>query len=238
MSKTFDELPLDDPSATSAAIDALASGAIMLQMPAVFVLLAPPNDEGSAWLDVAKQRLPGKNYGTAVGRMEPFHALALPGALPHELAGPASLQVLTGSFIRFSVADAATDTPMVRKGTHQGLVIDGAHRDLFVAIEEGLAHVAQPSIIGGHTYTAPLCTSANYSGHPDGSIVDGTVARAFAAERGVRLLITAPADPSARGSYPIFWLRPDYVTVERDGPGRERLEAMLPRRLMQRDASS
>lgn len=227
----LDEIHISDPGAVAASLEVLADGVLMVQMPTVFVLLAPANDDGAARLDAVKVRQPNKNYGTALGDLESFRRMASPGSLPDELAGPDALRILTGAFIRIAVAAESTDTVMVRAGTHQGLLLEGPHRELFRAIEAGLGHTAQPSIIGGHTFTAPLCTSANYSGHPDGSIVDGDIARAFAVERGLPLLVRAEADPGTLGSYPIFWLRPDRISVERDGPGLDELRAALPQRL-------
>ena len=228
---SLDEIHISDPGAAAAALEVLADGVVMLQMPTVYVLLAPPTDEGAAWLDAAKGRLPNKNYGTGLGDLDSFRAMTAPGSLPEELEAPGAFNILTGAFIRISVAAPDVDTQMVRGGTHQGLLLEGPHRELFRALEAGLAPSAEPSIIGGHTFTAPLCTSANYSGHPDGSIVDGAKARAFAAERGLRLLVTSDADPGALGSYPIFWLHRDRISVERVGPGLEAIRAALPRRL-------
>ena len=70
-----------------------------------------------------------------------------------------------------------------------------------------------------HARTAPLCTSANLSGDPRGTITDEARAAAFARDRGVRLWIRAPRDVDARGSYPVFSLSNEGFTVERDGPG-------------------
>jgi tRNA A37 threonylcarbamoyladenosine synthetase subunit TsaC/SUA5/YrdC len=225
------EMHIADSGAADAVVAALRHDVVMLQMPTVFVLLAPPNRDGVAWLDRTKTRLPAKNYGTALGDLARFHRLALPGALPPELDSVDGLRRLTGAFIRFAVGPDELNTPMVRGGTHQGLLLEGPHRTLFQAIEAGLAAAAEPPMIGGQVFTAPLCTSANVSGHPDGSITSWERAREFGQSRDVPLVVRCDPTPEQVGSYPIFWLRRDRISVERDGPGMAELKAALPARL-------
>ncbi len=229
------EVHVSDPRAVELVVDTLAHDVVMVQMPTVFVLLAPPTTAGASWLDRTKTRQPNKNYGTALGSLESFYAMAVPGSLPAELDGLAELEVLTGAFIRISVADHGTNTQMIRGGTHQGLLLEGEHRELFRGVEAGLAAVAEPSMIGGHTFTAPLCTSANVSGHPDGSIVAWDAAHAFGVDRKVPLVVRADPDPDAEGSYPIFWLQHDRISVEREGPGLVEIRSVLPARLFAAD---
>ena len=138
------------PRFTGGAVGALAYDAVMVQLPAVFVLIAPPTTEGAGWLDRTKTRLPNKNYGTALGDLGSFHRMAVPGTLPPELDSVEKLRILTGAFIRISVAPPDTDTVMVRGGTHQGVLLEGPHRELFRAVEAGLADSAEPGLVGGH----------------------------------------------------------------------------------------
>ena len=225
------EVHVDDPGAAEAVLDVLAHDAVMVQMPAVFVLIAPATTQGAGWLNRTKTRLAGKNYGTALGDLETFYRMALPGSLPPELDGVDEMRILTGAFIRISVASPDTETVMVRGGTHQGVLVDGAHRALFRAVEAGLADTAEPALIGGHRFTAPLCTSANVSGDPDGSIVTWDRAYEFGVATKVPLVVRCEPDPAAVGSYPIFWLRHDRISIEREGPGMDELRAALPARL-------
>lgn len=225
------EIHVSDRGVAEAVLEALAHDVVMVQMPTVFVLLAPPTSRGVSWLDRTKSRLPAKNYGTALGDLQRFFAMARPGTLPAELASVEGFQLLTGAFIRITVAPEWFDSPMVRAGTHQGLLLEGPHRELFKAVEAGLADAAEPSIIGGHTFTAPLCTSANMSGHPDGSITSWERAYEFARDRRVPLVVRCEPTPGVLGSYPILWLQRERVRIARHGPGLEELTAALPARL-------
>ena len=225
------QMYVTDAGAAEAALDTLAHSVVMVQMPTVFVLLAPPNSEGVAWLDRTKRRLPGKNYGTALGSLEAFYSMAARETLPPELDSVTGMSRLTGAFIRVSVAPESFNSPLVRAGTHQGLLLEGPHRALFRAIEAGLYPVAEPALLGGHRCGAPLCTSANISGHPDGSIIAWERARAFGIERGVPLVLRCDPMPGLVGSYPIFWLQRERIRLEREGPGMEALRAALPAHL-------
>ena len=225
------QMYVTDAGAAEAALDTLAHSVVMVQMPAVFVLLAPPNSDGVAWLDRIKRRLPGKNYGTALGSLEAFYSMAARETLPPELDSVTGMSRLTGAFIRVSVAPESFNSPLVRAGTHQGLLLEGPHRALFRAIEAGLYPVAEPALLGGHRCGAPLCTSANISGHPDGSIIAWERARAFGIERGVPLVLRCDPMPGLVGSYPIFWLQRERIRLEREGPGMEALRAALPAHL-------
>jgi tRNA A37 threonylcarbamoyladenosine synthetase subunit TsaC/SUA5/YrdC len=232
------EIYIGDPGAASAVIDTLRHDVVMVQMPTVFVLLAPPNSDGVERLDRAKIRLPNKNYGTALGDLESFYAMALAGTLPPELDSVEKLQVLSGAFIRITVAPENFNSAMVRNGTAQGLLLEGPHRELFKAVEASFADVAEPSMVRGHRFAAPLCTSANISGHPDGSIVSWDQAYAFGLERNIPLVVRCEPEPGLVGSYPIFWLQQDRVRIERDGPRMEELKAALPARLFRSYANN
>jgi tRNA A37 threonylcarbamoyladenosine synthetase subunit TsaC/SUA5/YrdC len=225
------EMHVTDSGIAEAVIETLTHDVVMVQMPTVFVLLAPPNTDGVRWLNRTKSRLPAKNYGTALGDLESFYALAAPGTLPPELDSVEGLKRLTGAFIRITVAPETFTSPMVRGGTHQGLLLDGPHRKLFKDVEAGLKATAEPGMMGGHTFTAPLCTSANISGDPDGSIISWDRAYAFGIDRQVPLAVRCEPIPGLVGSYPIFWLQRERIRIERDGPRLEELKAALPTRL-------
>jgi tRNA A37 threonylcarbamoyladenosine synthetase subunit TsaC/SUA5/YrdC len=232
------ERHIDDPGTADAVIDTLQHDVVMVQLPTVFVLLAPPNSEGVARLNRVKRRLPNKQYGTALGALEHFYAMKQPATLPPELDSVEGLQLLSGAFIRITVAAEQFTSAMVRNGTAQGLLLDGPHRELFRAVETACADLVEPRLVGGHTCAAPLCTSANISGHPAGSIVTWDRAYAFGRERNVPLVVRCEPEPGHVGSYPIFWLRHDRVQVERNGPRLEEIKAALPARLLQTHATA
>ena len=124
------EVHIGDSDTLSAVIDTLQHDVVMVQMPTVFVLLAPPNHDGVWRLNRTKGRLPNKNYGTALGDLESFYKMALPATLPPELDSVEGLKVLSGAFIRITVAAESFNSAMVRNGTAQGLLLEGPHREL------------------------------------------------------------------------------------------------------------
>jgi tRNA A37 threonylcarbamoyladenosine synthetase subunit TsaC/SUA5/YrdC len=232
------ELHIDDADTVDAVVETLRHDLVMVQMPTVFVLLAPPNSDGVARLNRAKTRLPNKNYGTALGDLASFYAMATPGTLPPELDSVEGLKLLSGAFIRITVGPETFNSPMVRAGTAQGLLLEGPHRELFKAVEASFADRVEPDLVSGHRFAAPLCTSANISGHPDGSIVAWEQAYAFGIERDIPLVVRCEPEPGLVGSYPIFWLQRDRALIERDGPRLEELKAALPARLFHDGARS
>jgi tRNA A37 threonylcarbamoyladenosine synthetase subunit TsaC/SUA5/YrdC len=232
------EIHIGDRDTVNEVIDTLRYDVVMVQMPTVFVLLAPPNSHGVERLNRTKIRQPNKNYGTALGDLESFYAMRLPGTLPPELDSVEGLKTLSGAFIRITVAPESFNSAMVRNGTAQGLLLEGPHRELFKAVEASFAAVVEPSMVGGHRFAAPLCTSANISGHPDGSIVSWDRAYAFGVERNIPLVVRCEPEPGLEGSYPIFWLQHDRVRIERNGPRMEELKAALPARLFRNYANN
>jgi tRNA A37 threonylcarbamoyladenosine synthetase subunit TsaC/SUA5/YrdC len=225
-----------EPGATDAAVEAIRRDAILVQLPTVYVLLAPATRDGVEWLNRKKRRLPEKNYGTAIGNLERFAAMVMPGTLPPELEVPRGLDVLQGAFIRCRVASPTYNSALVRHGTHQGVLLDGPHQALFAAIEAGLADMCDPEILAGHTYTAPLCTSCNISGHSLGSITEWERARDFAIERRVSLVIRCEPAVGEFGSYPIFEIERNRISIQREGPRMDEIRAALPERLFARAA--
>jgi hypothetical protein len=225
------EMHIAETGAIQAAVEAIRRNAILVQLPTVFVLLAPATHDGVTWLNRAKQRLPEKNYGTAIGNLEQFAMMVMPGTLPPELASPPGLDILKGAFIRCRVASTDFNSAVVRRGTHQGVLLDGPHQTLFAEIEAGLADMSDPELFGGHVYTAPLCTSCNISGHPLGSITEWERARAFALDRKIPLVIRSVPAIGEFGSYPIFEIDRNHISIKRERPRMDEIRAALPQRL-------
>jgi hypothetical protein len=222
---------IHDRDAMEMAVQAVREDAIAVQLPTVFVLLARPTGEGASQLDRSKTRLSGKNYGTAIGSLDLFLAQAHPRHLPQEFSSAQDFARVTGSFIRLRFREADFNSPVIRGGTHQGVLLDGPHHELFRRIEADCIGLPPDAIWGGGNYAAPLCTSCNVSGDADGSIVDMERALAFCHARGVRLLVTCKDKAAQLGSYPILGYERDAVRVHRDGPGLHEFKQRIPARL-------
>lgn len=228
-------LDIRDPRAFDMAVEALQSDAIVVQLPTVFVLLAAPTTRGAAQLDRAKARLQGKNYGTAIGSLARFLAQADPAHLPAEFSTVQQFERMTGSFIRLRFREPGVQTPVMRDGSHQGVLLRGVHRELFKRLEAAfLGGAPDPLWVGRErdsNYAAPLCTSCNISGDPQGSITELGRALDFARDRDVGLMITCPDSAEQLGSYPIFGFEKHRVSVHRDGPYLAYFKQQIPRHL-------
>lgn len=224
-------LDIREPGAIEAVADAVQTAPVVVQLPTVFVLLAAPTSDGARQLDRTKSRLPGKTYGTAIGSFERFLAQARSDALPHEYATASPFDALTGSFVRLRFRDESFESAAIRSGTHQGVLLEGLHRALFRRIEDTFDGAPPDPLWGGRNLGAPLCTSCNESGDPDGSIVGIDKAVAFARSRRLALLLTGPTAPGELGSYPILGFERDRVRVHRAGPGLVAAQARIPERL-------
>jgi hypothetical protein len=224
-------LDIGHPEALDVAVEAIRRQPIIVQMPAVFVLLAAPTSAGAAALNASKTRLAGKNYGTAIGSLERFLAQADARELPPQFSRPADFARMTGTFIRVRFRAPSFQSETVRAGTHQGLLVDGPHRELFRRVEAAFADAPPDPLWGFHNYAAPLCTSCNVSGDPDGSIVELERALAFARLRDVPLMLTTTETPAEKGSYPIFGYERERVSIWRDGPRLEHFKQQIPRPL-------
>ncbi len=215
------------------AVEAIHQRPILVQFPTVFVLMAAPTAVGAEQLDGLKTRLSGKNYGTAIGSLGKFIAQASRDSLPREFNRVGHYRPLNGSFIRLPFRNEAFQSKTIRNGTHQGLLLPpGPFATLFQRIESSFESYAPEAIWNGQNYCAPLCTSCNVSGDPDGSIVEYEKAVVFAEARGIDLFITAHRPSTEKGSYPILGFERDKVSVHREGPGLDSLKNKIPASLM------
>lgn len=201
---------------------------VLVQFPNVFVLLAAPTANGARQLDALKIRQDDKNYGTAIGSLSKFIDQADKTALPEQFNATSHFRALKGTFIRLPFREPGFHSYTIRNGTHQGLLLGGAYNKLFRSIEDSFAGYPPEEIWNGRNYCAPLCTSCNISGHPDGSIVAFDKALTFARERGVGLFITNRKPAKELGSYPIFGFEQDKVSIHRDGPGLAGFKEKIP----------
>jgi tRNA A37 threonylcarbamoyladenosine synthetase subunit TsaC/SUA5/YrdC len=202
----------------------------MLEMPTVYALVAPSTIAGVRAMNNAKRRLPGKVYGSVIGSFSNFLKLATFKQVNSIFNGDLSFfSCLEGSFIRIPVASKNIDTPSINRGTHQGLLLSqGPLRTLFENIEK-LSHRQDTSaIFPMANYHAPLCTSANISGDPRGSITDIKQARIFADYANIDLIVRTNHEEQEKGSYPILSFEGNKISVERQGPGLQRILSGLP----------
>jgi hypothetical protein len=201
----------------------------LIRYPSVFALMAPPTMLGAFALSKGKNRLPGKFYGSAIGSAESFFSMAYDKHISEKfLKNKSLLESLESCFIRIKTHDAQTETAAVNAGTHQGLLLpDGVLRDLFRTLEDWGKSLEDRSLFPGKNYTAPLCTSANISGDPAGSIVDEMRARDFAVSMHIRLMIHAEENQGEKGSYPVLAFDDSTVRVERGGPGLASILSMI-----------
>ena len=224
-------IDIRDKHAFELAVEEIHADAIVVQLPTVFVLLAAPTVRGAAQLDRSKTRLAGKNYGSAIGSLGRFLVQADPAHLPVDFSTEFDFDQMAGTFIRLRFRSADFQSPTIRNDTHQGLLLDGVHRELFRRIESSFLATPPDYAWGGHNFCAPLCTSCNVSGDAAGSIVDLPHALTFARDRGVRLVITCTDTSSETGSYPIFGYECERVTVHREGPFLDHFKQRIPPRL-------
>ncbi len=222
------EVDIDDSGVFEEIFSHLSTSVVMLQMPTVFVLLAQATPNGVDLLNAAKTRLPNKNYGTALGSLSNFYDVADLTTLPSTIDTKEKLEVFNGAFLRISVGSDELNTALVRNGTHQGLLLGGRHRQVFRKIEEHFSKNAGNELFGGKSFYAPLCTSANVSGDPSGSITYWDRAWQFGKERQIPLVIRSSEVSGSMGSYPIFWIKRNSISLEREGPGQSQIIDQLP----------
>ena len=221
-------LSLENESSFGEVVDHMRSRPVLLQLPQVFTLIAPATRSGAAGLDEMKSRLPGKNYGSAVGDIQSFWDMIRKSSLPTGVEDSAVLEGTQDVFYRCQISDKELCSETVRSGSHQTLVLGGRARELMRELEAAFQEMAEPELFGGHHFSAPLITSCNVSGDPLGSITDEARALEFMRTRGVELWIRPSEVAAESGSYPILELREEGICVGRQGPGLEQILRSMP----------
>lgn len=226
------EIDITEADVLNACLDSFKNfPVVMIQFPEVFGLMALPAMEGVHGLNRVKSRLPDKLYGSVIGNIDNFFRMHTGTGQTDYLAGTEDYQKLEGSIIRIRISETGGNSPACREGTHQSLLLEeGPVRSLFRQLEKAFEAVADPSLFLGHRFSAPLCTSANLSGHPKGSITNLEIARDFGSKKGIPLLIRSAKSEAvqAKGSYPVLFLEKTGIIIERKGPGLEEIMAGFP----------
>ena len=88
---------IEEPGALETIIDWVRHEAVMLQLPSVYTLVAAPTAQGVSQLNLLKNRLSGKNYGTVMGKTDGFLRNARAGAMPRHFSEFDRLEELQGS---------------------------------------------------------------------------------------------------------------------------------------------
>jgi len=221
-------LPISDKSSIELAIQEIHRYPILVQLPTVFGLLAAPTSKGAQQLDSVKARQGDKNYGTIIGSLDKFLAQAHHDYLPNAFTSPNHFTSLDGAFIRLQFRDQHFQSKAIKNGTHQGLLLTGSYSNLFTKIEASFAGYSPDKLWNYANYGAPLGTSCNISGDPDGSIVTFGKALHFAKARGIKLILTTTDLANQKGSYPILGFEKHQVTIHRKGPSLDSFKANIP----------
>ena len=224
------EVDIQDSSVFEEAMWAFEeSPVILIQFPDVFGLMAMPNQIGVNGLNQTKDRLPGKYYGSVVGSAENFFGMQKDYENLPYLKDAEDFRLLEGSILRVRIDGPEINSAAVCEGTHQSLLFkEGPIRLLFQKLEKAFEPIADSSLFGGRSFSAPLCTSANISGHENGSIEDLDVVRTFGRQKRIPLLIRSESMPVPGGSFPVLYLQKNGISVQRIGPSLEEIKAKFP----------
>lgn len=206
--------------------DALSLGGFLIDLGSVFALIALPTKQGVDFIDKTKKRLLGKAYGSIVSDPIDFiRSSKLDNASKELLLDSFSSVRITNCFLRIPWKDETNE--LLINGTHQGLLIDEERHHFFAELNSFVAGINQKELIGG--ISSVICSSANLSGHPDGTITDLNKAITFGDDNNIDLLIKFKriTEMQTKGSFPIFSIGYQSFRVERNGPGQDGIKSML-----------
>jgi len=204
----------------------------LVEFPNVFGLVAPATELGVYHLNQTKLRKKNKFYGSIVGELSNFIALLRNNPENASLLDSLDLEVFGNSFLRVPFFPSSVSNSVISNGTHQGLLIDGPIHTLARALEKRFAKPEGNSLFRFQHYFAPLCTSANISGDPEGPITDLEKALNFGHQRGVDLFIHTERNPVKSGSYSIFSFEQGRISVKRESSDTHTIMDKVPKFLM------
>jgi hypothetical protein len=225
---------IDDEEADDLISQYFGVSPIIMQLPSVFALYAPSTISGADLISRCKNRLPGKTYGVNVGNPRSFFSLAKDNYLADYLLKPGReseiadlCSDLHGSFLRINLGAEVRDNPIIKNSSLQGLFFTGILQEK-MRLMESLTRTMSDKILGLEfgQYGAPIATSCNISGHPDGTITEFDKAYNFAVERGVELIVLSGPMTGA-GSQPVLEVTDSGVEVHRTGPSLQQKLDML-----------
>lgn len=208
----------------NAVADALCRGAIIVDLNHVFAVVALPNERGAESLSVVKNRKPGKCYGSLITDVHPF--------LNSSFLDPETKSRLTHCMVQGILNDAFVRVPwgksnnphLTLNGTHQGLKTTEPILSFCRLIEQQLIRNGE-----GFMMENLICSSANISGDPRGSITERNDAIQFGEDRRVNLFVEFdfPKTEVESGSFPIFSFQNMSFSVARTGPKCHEIQSQL-----------
>ncbi len=203
---------------------------IMVQLASVFILIAAPTIAGVNALNRAKSRLAGKVYCSAIGSFANFLMSAKVESFSKFFSGNMSFfDCLEGSFLRIPMGPESLETPSIRNGMHQGLLLPKCSvRNLIENIEKFSLKYETTPIFPISKYRAPICTSANISGDARGPIVELRTAKNFALQTNIPLIIENHEMDKDSLSFPILSFERNKISIERGGNGISKILNNLP----------
>lgn len=205
-------------------VDALCKGAIIVDLNNVFAVVALPNKKGVDFLNHVKNRKPGKCYGSLISDASQFvNSSILDSDTKFRLTNCLEQGILDNSFVRIPWNDTVI-SQLIMNGTHQGLKTTEPILSFCHLIEKRLIQNGDDFMI-----KSLICSSANISGDPKGSITDRGEAIQFGRDRGVDLFVEFdfPNTEVESGSFPIFSFQNMTFSIERKGPGYREIESLL-----------
>jgi tRNA A37 threonylcarbamoyladenosine synthetase subunit TsaC/SUA5/YrdC len=187
---------------------------IILEFTGTYGLVAPNSLKGASALDLTKNRLEGKYYGSILGNCEAFSKI-LPNHFKNNIEE--IIEIFKGAFVRFEVENKSSNSKVIKDGKHQVLIENPDFRKQIELVELMLMKQHSESDFFLENYQGLLCTSANISGDTNGAITDLEQALEFGKAQGVELFVHSGLLIKNLGSYPSFYIGEEEITIERKG---------------------
>ena len=214
------ELIYSSPSDAPLIFNELKTGAIMVHLGNVYAIVALPTEKGVKQIDRLKKRLPGKSYGSMVHDLRRFidHSNLTSSDADAFIKNRNSS--IENCFLRLPWVNSVPEQ-LTMNGTHQGLILQEPFKSFAREIEKLIEkEILEDQLIGFHWL---ICSSANISGDPKGSITNYDGAIKFGTDQEIPLLVKFKIDNSkySHGSFPIFSIQNGCFSLTRNGPYEE-----------------
>jgi hypothetical protein len=220
------EVNYHEPAHADLIFDSMENNALLLDLNSVFAVVALPTPKGVHLINAIKKRLPGKAYGGLIANYTDYiRASALSEEEKLSLLSDEFSEVFTGCFLRLPWQETMDSEELIMNGTFQGLILSEPFRSFAESMHDRMR------TRDGDTNALDwlICSSANISGDPGGSIVDREAALKFGRDRGIHYLVSFSTMPESegKGSFPIFSYSGGFFKLERNGPGSQNVISFL-----------